>query len=141
MRILDRGFAALTAAEFHAVAKLRVDVFVVEQRCAYPEFDGRDDEPGTRHVWTADERGPTAYARLLDDGDARRIGRVVTRPDARGAGLAARLVDHLVATSSGPWVLHAQAHLADWYGARGFAVVGPAFSEDGIPHVPMRRDA
>ncbi len=51
------------------------------------------------------------------------------------------LVDHAVATSPGPWVLDAQSHLADWYEERGFVAAGPEFIEDGIPHVPMRRDA
>ena len=76
----------------------------------------------------------------MDDGGARRIGRVVTRSDARGQGLAGVLVDHVIATAAPPWVLDAQSHLADWYAARGFAVTGPEYVEDGIPHIPMRRD-
>lgn len=140
MKIHDRHFADLTAAEFHDIARLRVDVFVVEQDCPYPELDGRDRETGTRHVWTADDGGVASYVRLLDDGDERRIGRVVTRADARGNGAARRLVEHLVATSSGPWVLDAQSHLEGWYQTLGFAAAGDAFIEDGIPHIPMRRD-
>lgn len=139
MSVIDRPFADLTASEFHDILKLRIDVFVVEQECAYRELDGRDTERGTRHVWLADASGPTAYVRLLDDGDARRIGRVVTRPDARGSGVAGQLVDYLVSASAGPWVLDAQSYLAEWYSARGFDASGPEFVEDGIPHVPMRR--
>ena len=141
MEIIDRRFQELAAAEFHDIMKLRVDVFVVEQSCPYAELDGRDDAPGTRHAWIADEAGPSAYARLLDEGDVRRIGRVATRADARGAGLAGVLVDHLVATSEGPWVLAAQTRLQDWYRRRGFVVTGPEFVEDGVAHVPMRRAA
>lgn len=140
VEIVDRGFAELTAAEFHDLLKLRVDVFVVEQDCAYAEVDGRDRETLTRHVWVVDDVQAVAYLRILDDGDARRIGRVVTAPEARGRGLAARLVDHAVASTEGPWVLDAQSHLQDWYLDRGFTVAGPEFIEDGIPHVPMRRD-
>ena len=139
MEIHDRAFAELTAAEFHDIARLRVDVFVVEQACAYGELDGRDIEPGTRHLWVDDEAGVTAYVRVLDDGAARRIGRVVTRPDARGRGTARTLVEHALAATNGPWVLDAQSHLEDWYRALDFAVDGPSFVEDGIPHVPMRR--
>jgi ElaA protein len=36
-------------------------------------------------------------------------------------------------------VLDAQAHLAAWYARWGFAVNGPEFLDDGIPHVPMSR--
>ena len=38
-------------------------------------------------------------------------------------------------------VLDAQAPLAGWYAAFGFVVDGPEFLEDGIPHVPMRRNS
>ena len=69
-----------------------------------------------------------------------RIGRVATRRDARSGGLAAALVDHVIATSDAPWVLDAQAQLLGWYGERGFSVSGAEHLEDGIPHVPMRRD-
>lgn len=138
--VIDRRFAELDVATFHDLVRLRVDVFVVEQSCPYPELDGRDAEPATRHVWLADDVGPTAYLRLLDDGAARRIGRVVTRPDVRGGGLAGLLVEHVLTTSTGPWVLDAQAHLAAWYGSHGFVADGARFVEDGIPHLPMRRD-
>ena len=141
MEILDRRLHELSAEELNAIVKLRVDVFVVEQNCAYAEFDGRDDAPGTRHIWIADDDGPCAYARLLDEGDVRRIGRVATRAGARRKGLAGALVAHLLATSDGPWVLAAQSPLQDWYRGHGFTVTGPEFVEDGIPHVPMRRDA
>jgi ElaA protein len=41
---------------------------------------------------------------------------------------------------SAPIVLDAQAHLAHWYARFGFVVAGEGFDEDGIPHVPMRRE-
>ena len=127
----------------YALLRLRVDVFVVEQRCPYPELDGRDTEPGTRHLWLADAAGPTAYLRLLvEPGGGHRIGRVCTRTDARGRGLAAGLVAHAVGLAdAGPVDLDAQSHLQRWYERLGFAVSGPPFVEDGIPHVPMRRPA
>lgn len=138
MEVIDKTFASLAAAEFHDLVKLRVDVFVVEQACPYPELDGRDVEPTTRHVWTADTVGPCSYLRVLDDGEARRLGRIVTRADVRGAGMAGALLDHVLATTVGPWVLDAQAHLEGWYTTRGFVATGPEYLEDGIAHVPMR---
>jgi ElaA protein len=38
-------------------------------------------------------------------------------------------------------VLEAQAHLVGLYERFGYAVTGPQYLEDGIPHVPMRRPA
>jgi ElaA protein len=138
----DLRFGELNTGELVEILRLRIDVFVVEQGCPYPEIDGRDDEPATRHVWIDDSAGrPAAYLRLLDDDDVRRIGRVVTRPSSRGEGLAGRLVHHALATSEGPWVLDAQSHLARWYESFGFVQDGAEFLEDGISHVPMRRKA
>lgn len=139
-RVVDRRFAELSVDELHTIVRLRIDVFVVEQACAYGELDGRDTEPTARHLWVPDTRGVATYLRLLDDDDARRIGRVVTRADARGRGLAARLLEHALVTSDGPWVLDAQSHLAAWYAGSGFVATGPEFIDDGIPHVPMRRE-
>lgn len=130
----------LDVRTFHDIVRLRCDVFVVEQACIYPELDGRDVEPGTLHHWIVDDGDSiVAYARSLDDGGAgTRIGRVVTAPEARGRGVAAGLIGHLVATLQGDLVLDAQSHLAGWYERFGFAVTGDEFVEDGIPHVPMR---
>ncbi len=140
MKILDRRFAKLSTQQLHDILRLRVDVFVVEQECPYPELDGRDTEDGTRHIWIEDDLGVRAYVRVLDDGEAQRIGRVVTRMDARSGGLAAALVHHVIETSDAPWVLDAQTYLVGWYLDHGFEVDGEEFVEDGIPHVPMRRD-
>jgi len=141
--IHDHAFAELGASTLHDIVKLRVDVFVVEQACPYPELDGRDTEAGTRHIWIEKPpfRAPAAYLRLLDEHEARRVGRVVTHPDQRGRGLAGLLVDHVISRYPVDLVLDAQSHLVDWYSARGFSPTGPEFVEDGIPHVPMARGA
>ncbi len=141
MTVHRSHWADLDPQVLHDLVRLRVDVFVVEQACAYPELDGRDTEPGTEHVWTTDSVGVSAYLRVLDDtGGVRRIGRVVTRPDVRGSGLSARLVAEVVGhEGSTPLVLDAQAHLTGFYARFGFEPTGPQFLEDGIPHVPMRR--
>jgi ElaA protein len=136
-------WAALDPATLHDVVRLRVDVFVVEQACPYPELDGRDVEPGTEHVWVAAAGLPVAaYLRVLAEPDgARRVGRVVTHPSARGRGLAALLLSDVLSRHADvPLVLDAQAHLEAWYARFGFAATGPAFDEDGIAHVPMRRE-
>ena len=39
-----------------------------------------------------------------------------------------------------PITLGAQAHLEGWYERFGFRRSGPGYVEDGIPHVPMRRE-
>ncbi|MFP5489149.1 MAG: GNAT family N-acetyltransferase [Acidimicrobiia bacterium] len=139
--VTSKRFDELTTSELYGLLRLRCDVFVVEQTCAYADLDGRDTEPGTVHHWIADDAGRIdAYLRtLVEPDDSTRVGRVVTAPSERGRGLAARLVQHVGASTPGTIVLDAQSHLVGWYEQLGYAVDGPEFVEDGIPHVPMRR--
>ncbi|MET7396211.1 GNAT family N-acetyltransferase [Dactylosporangium sp. NPDC005572] len=138
-------FADLDPYRLYTLLKLRCDVFVVEQRCAYPELDGRDVEPATVHLWLDDEHGtPAAYLRVLSDpSGAARIGRVVTAKAARGQGLAARLMADAL-THVGPdreVVLDAQTEAMRLYERFGFTAEGTPFLEDGIEHIHMRRPA
>jgi ElaA protein len=146
VRLYDHAFPELDPATLYAILRLRVDVFVVEQACPYPELDGRDLEPATRHLWLGpadDPADPRSYLRVLTEPDGTaRIGRVCTTPAARGLGLSRRLVAAALQRSGErPCVLDAQSYLVDFYRSLGFASAGPEFVEDGIPHVPMRRDA
>ena len=135
------AFDELTPATLYALLRLRVDVFVVEQRCAYPELDGRDTEAGTRHLWTNRDGVPVGYLRILAEPDGgARIGRVCVAPSERGSGLGRRLIAAALDRLGGrPCVLDAQAHLTGFYGSLGFTATGPEYVEDGIAHVPMRR--
>ncbi len=137
----------VSAETLYRLLWLRVSVFVVEQAAAYPELDGRDLEPDTELFWIEDGGRVLATLRLLRDASGNaRIGRVATAADARGRGLSAQLMRAAVERAGERWPgtaidLDAQKHLADWYGRFGFEVNGPEFSEDDIPHVPMRRPA
>jgi ElaA protein len=139
MNIEAVPFTALDAATAYAVWRLRQQVFVVEQECPYPDLDGRDDEPGTRHVLLRDGLALIGYARVLDDGVTWRIGRVALAPEARGRGLADELIrTALRVCPDRDVVLDAQSPLAKWYETFGFEVTGEEFLDDGIPHLPMR---
>ncbi|MGN9913748.1 GNAT family N-acetyltransferase [Phytohabitans sp. LJ34] len=135
------SFADLDTRTLYDLLRLRVDVFVVEQKCAYPELDGRDTEPETRHMWLSRDGAPVAYLRILaEPGGGARIGRVVVSPSERGTGASGRLMAAaLEEIGDRPSVLDAQAHLVRLYERYGYAVTGPEFMEDGIPHVPMAR--
>jgi ElaA protein len=132
----------LPAALLYALLRLRVDVFVVEQRCAYPELDGRDLEAGAVHLWAGPRAAPLACLRLLaEPGGVRRIGRLCTAPRARGRGLGRVLMAAaLDEVGDAPCVLDAQEHLVGFYAAFGFTPCGRGYDWDGVPHVPMRRD-
>jgi ElaA protein len=136
-------FAELAPAELYGLLRLRVDVFVVEQACPYPELDGRDAEPGTVHLWFADDDGSVlATIRVLENGEDRSIGRVATAVSARGRGLSAQLIRRGIELCADRTIdIGAQAYLEKWYERFGFRRSGPDYLEDGIPHLPMRRPA
>jgi ElaA protein len=139
MDVRDAATADLDAGTLYRILKLRVDVFVVEQECAYPELDGRDLEPGTRQLWVEDAGEVVATLRVLDDGAVVRIGRVATAMAARSAGHAGRLMQRaLELAGDRDVVLDAQSYLQGWYEKFGFVRTGDEFLEDGIPHVPMQ---
>ena len=133
------------------------------------DFDGRDLEPETRHLWIEEDGLPVAYLRLLteratdqpptdqparpesapesatghaDGQEELRIGRVLVAEGHRGRGLAERLMKAALEVVDGrPCRLDAQSYLVDWYRRLGFEPSGEEFLEDGIPHVPMRQSS
>ncbi|WP_319519935.1 GNAT family N-acetyltransferase [uncultured Martelella sp.] len=136
---------ALTAGEFHDVVKLRVDVFVVEQNCPYPEIDGKD--PEALHMRLRDDNGLFGYARLFappaSSGPAR-IGRVIVAPSHRGQNMGRAVMREAVTACEKLWPdtaisISAQAHLQNFYAGFGFVVTSEEYLEDGIPHVDMLR--
>ncbi|MCF6377850.1 GNAT family N-acetyltransferase [Nocardioides KLBMP 9356] len=143
MRLLTAAFDELPTRTAYDVWRLRQQVFVVEQDCPYPDLDGRDLEPATRHVVLLDDDGDEEVIgtlRVLDDGDRARIGRVVVAPSARGRGLAALMMEEAMGLCGEREVrLDAQTGLTAFYEGYGFEVAGPEFDEDGIMHVPMTR--
>ncbi|HEU5270645.1 MAG TPA: GNAT family N-acetyltransferase [Jatrophihabitans sp.] len=126
----------------YRILQLRTMVFVVEQRCPYPELDGRDLEPAAEWLWATEDGQLLATMRLLREPDETvRIGRVATAQPARSRGVAGRLVAFALQRlgDSVEVVLDAQSPLEAWYERFGFGRCGAEFVEDGIPHVPMRR--
>ena len=137
-------FDDLSAGKLYEILKLRVDVFVVEQECPYPELDGLDQE--SVHI-EYEENGKTlAYARLVPAGvkyGIPSIGRVIVHPEARGRGLAKELMAHSIDYILSEWQakeiqLQGQVYLQEFYQNLGFQPVSEAYDEDGIPHVDMK---
>ncbi|MEL4376506.1 GNAT family N-acetyltransferase [Brucella cytisi] len=128
----------------YAMLKLRVDVFVVEQKCPYPEIDGKDFE--AFHLRILDGEELAASLRVLPPeqaGKPVKIGRVVVAPDYRGYKLGQRLMKESVefAHERFPNIaieLGGQSHLRKFYGSFGFVAISEEYLEDGIPHVDMR---
>ncbi|NBF05393.1 GNAT family N-acetyltransferase [Pseudomonas sp. Fl5BN2] len=133
--------------QLYAILQLRTEVFVVEQKCAYQEVDGRDLEGDTCHLMAWDGDRLLAYLRLLDpisQGGDVVIGRVVTAEQARGQGLGHALMEQALKQAQRHWpetpiYLSAQSHLQAYYAGYGFIVASEEYLEDDIPHIGMRR--
>ena len=140
-----KRFEELTNGELYEILKLRVDVFVVEQRCAYPDLDGRDR--AALHVFCEEGGEILAYLRVLPEGkyfpDAAGIGRVIAK--RRGAGLGAKILAEGVRAAAGRLGsrrirLEAHSYAQGFYEKAGFVCCSDEFDEDGIPHVEMVLD-
>ncbi|MFF0530050.1 GNAT family N-acetyltransferase [Nocardia amikacinitolerans] len=142
---LKRSWAQdLDTATLYQLLKLRVEVFVVEQKCAYPELDGLDLLPETRHFWLDDEGEVICTLRLTEEHEngvkSFRIGRLCTAVPARGHGYTTRVLQAALAEVGSATVrLNAQTYLVDMYAKHGFQPDGEEFEDDGIMHTPMRR--
>ncbi|ANU15083.1 putative acetyltransferase [Planococcus halocryophilus Or1] len=138
-------FDDLSARKLYDVLKLRVDVFVVEQNCPYPELDGLDQR--SVHLLCSEKEDVLAYARLVPAGakyEVPSIGRVIVHKDARGRGLAKELLERSIDYISNEWhaeaiKLQGQVYLKEFYESFGFQSISESYDEDGIPHVDMKR--
>ena len=55
MELFVKHFSELTAQELFEIYRLRVSVFVVEQKCCYQEVNDADEN--AYHVWLRDKDG------------------------------------------------------------------------------------
>lgn len=144
LQLKVKRFEELTAEELYRILKLRVDVFVVEQACPYPELDGLDQE--SLHVYYEDPDGQLAaylrmFAKPKEEGCVQ-IGRVIAAKRGHGLGRAVMLAGLQAAPAAfgaREAYLEAQVYAKGFYEGLGFSVCSDEFDEDGIPHVQMRR--
>ncbi len=152
-----KPFSELSTNELFDILKLRVDVFVVEQACYYPELDEHDRHPETLHFFAYNKEECNksdsshkiaAYLRILPKGtsynDYISMGRVVVSPNSRGSKLGHSLLDKAlkVCASSFPRQdikISAQEHLEAYYQQYDFVTASDMYLEDNIPHISMIR--
>ena len=139
-----KKFNELTNKELHDIFRLRIDIFVVEQNCPYPEIDGKDTK--SLHLMYKENSEIVAYSRILPPGvsyNEASIGRVIVSNSHRGIGLGYELIEQAIKASitnySGPIKISAQAHLEKFYACAGFMKISDVYLEDNIPHIDMLR--
>lgn len=141
MEIFAKYFNELTVDELYEIIKLRVDVFVVEQNCAYSDLDDLDQN--SIHVFGKVDGRIVAYCRVIKRGDLphEKIGRVLATE--RRKGYATAVVKKAIEVSKkdfGSKIIDigAQVYARSLYEKIGFVAYGEEFLEDGIPHIAMR---
>ncbi|MDG3087015.1 GNAT family N-acetyltransferase [Vibrio hannami] len=139
-------FDQLNTFQLYQLLKLRVDIFVVEQTCPYPELDNKDLNEGVYQLLGYQGGELVACARLLPQGisfDNVSIGRIATKQEARGSGLGHELMRVALQHCSELWPeqiidIQAQEHLQAFYQQHGFIPFSESYLEDDIPHIDMR---
>ena len=143
-----KAFAQCSADDVFEFAKLRTDIFFLEQHCDEEELDCWDRDSRTLHVWCREDSRMVGYARVLrkehadpeDLGITTSIGRLVVDADYRGLGIAGDVMTRcLDAIGEEDVVLHAQDYVTALYEQHGFDIFGEPFDEAGIRHRRMVR--
>lgn len=138
-----KTFEEFMVPELYQVLKARVDVFVVEQNCPYPDLDDYDQK--AIHIWAEENGKVLAYCRVFDKGikyHETSIGRVLTTENARGKSLGKLLIQYAVETIENRFHtseirISAQDYLLKFYAGFGFEDTGKKYMEDDIPHTEM----
>ena len=127
---------------FFELIKLRIEIFVVEQKCYYQELD--EEDKIALHVVGQKNGIVIAVGRIIPDVSKMQvsIGRIVVKNGFRNNGYARKMMDvileyigHNFKTYS--IKLSAQVYLINFYNSFGFKEIGKVYLEDGIEHINM----
>ena len=140
MQLVIKKFDELSTTELYKILQLRVDVFVVEQNCPYPELDDKDQN--AYHIYLQEKDEIQAYLRVLAPGvsfEEASIGRVIAKK--RRCGLGSKILAEAIKLAEEVFEtdirIEAQTYAVPFYKNFDFIVVSEEFLEDGIPHVQM----
>lgn len=120
-----------------ALKALRYEVFVVGQNVPEDlEWDGED--AACQHALAFMDGTVVGTGRLTTGG---KIGRMAVLERARGRGVGAGILTHLMAQARALGLsevrLNAQTHALEFYARHGFVAHGDEFDEAGIAHRHM----
>lgn len=145
MELFIRSLKSIESLELFKVFKLRVDVFVVEQKCPYQEIDDKDID--ALHMYLKNEDQIVAYLRVLPPGLSYKeasIGRVLVNKKYRGKGYGRKIMTEGIKYCKSHYSenikISAQAYLEGFYKNLGFKKTSSVYLEDNIPHMDMKYD-
>lgn len=143
MNIVMKKFEEFNVYELYEVLRMRCEVFVVEQKCAYQDIDGADLE--SYHLIGVENEEICAYLRIPFKGvtyDKTSIGRLIVPEVSRGKGYGKKIILKAIEVITGEMgeseiEISAQLYLKEFYESLGFKVSSDSYLEDGIPHIHM----
>ena len=143
MKIKTYKYQELGADRLYEILKLRSEVFVVEQNCAYQDLDNKDQK--ALHLIAEENDKVIGYTRIFKRGDFYKnssIGRVLVKKEHRGKDLGKKImkksIDQIKKDPLEKQIeLSAQKYLLKFYLDLGFKKTGEEYLEDNIPHVKM----
>lgn len=146
MECFTKAFEELDVFELYEILKLRAEVFVVEQNCAYQDVDDLDAF-ALHNLMYNDDNELVGYTRILPPTvryTETCISRVVTSPSVRRLGWGKPLMEYTIQKALATFDctdirISAQAYLTSFYESLGFESVGEGYLEDNIPHIEMLR--
>ena len=144
MEFVVKDFNALSVKELFEIYKLRSEVFIVEQNCAYQDVDDKD--LSSLHLMLYKEEELIGYCRILPPGISYKessIGRVAVKESQRKLGAGKFLMKYSISKTLELFkdqdiVISAQSYLLKFYSDLGFSPEGKGYLEDNIPHIKMR---
>lgn len=138
MQVKLKSFDDLTSREVYEILRLRVDVFVVEQACPYPEIDGKDYD--AIHIYLENQGQILAYARVYKEGGEVHLGRVIAKERRKGHAtiiLKEAIREVREKYQAGKIHIEAQTYAKNLYKKVGFVEDSEIYLLDGIEHVKM----
>ncbi len=136
-------FNNLTLLNLYSIYKLRNEVFIVEQNCAYQDVDTFDLT--AHHLLVINDDELIAYARILppySNYSQPSIGRVIVKSNYRSQNLGKQLMLYAIEQAQllfpqQQLIISAQSYLLKFYTNLGFKASGNEYLEDNIPHTKM----
>lgn len=143
MKTNTYSYKELSTDQLYKILKLRAEVFIVEQNCAYQDLDNKDDK--AIHLIGEINKEIVAYTRIFKKGDYfnnSSIGRVLVRKEYRkkeyGKVMMKKSIEIIKLDPKEEEIeLSAQKYLTKFYTDLGFKKKGEEYLEDNIPHVKM----
>lgn len=137
-------FDRLTVHQLLAIARLRQQVFYLEQQVDCPDWDETD--PRSVFLWAEADGAAVGFLRIIPPGVVyaeASVGRVAVDAAWRRRGVARRMMTEALRYIDAHWGsavrISSQEYIVPLYEQLGFEVISERYTEAGIPHRKMIR--